>query len=103
MVEYFECTITILGKIKLKGNSGKGGAALFGNKSTFILQAREMIFEGNVATEVGGAIYLDLSNLHSFSNSLFDGNSATKGGAIHVDGKSQMHLYNNTRYTQSAQ
>ena len=33
----FECTMTILGKMILKRNSGKGGAALHGEKSTLIL------------------------------------------------------------------
>ena len=48
---------------------------------------------------MGGAISLDLSNLHLFSNSVFNGNSAMEGGAIHVDGNSQIHLYNNTVIT----
>ena len=93
----FECTVTISGNIQLEGNSGKAGGALRCEKSTFVLRADQLVvFNGNLATQVGGAISLDLSNLHLFSNSVFHSNSATEGGAIHIDGNSQIHLYNDT-------
>ena len=92
----FESTITIVGWIRLERNSAESAAVLHGDKSTFVLQARQMVFTLNNATKVGGVIYLDLSNLHLFSSSQFDSNSATEGGAIFVDGNSQMHIYNDT-------
>ena len=39
----FECTITISGNMRLEGNSGKAGGTLLGDKSTFVLQAEQMI------------------------------------------------------------
>ena len=92
----FESTVTILGKIRLEENSAESAAVLFGDRSTFVLQARQMVFKENRATKVGGVIHIDLSDIHLFSNSVFEGNSATEGGAIHIDGNSQLHIYKET-------
>lgn len=92
----FEGTLTILGKLRLVGNSGESGGTMFGEKTTFVLKAWPMVFARNIATKVGGAIHLDLTNLHLFSYSAFVGNSAQEGGAIRVDQNSQLHLYYDT-------
>ena len=82
-------------------NSAKNGAAVFVSGDNAFMSCGDnstVIFTGNSATDLGGAIYMYTRNsniaFHGHSKATFNSNSAVDGGAVYVFGPV-------TSYTQS--
>ena len=65
----------------INGHGSEGGAIFAGPGSELFVDGAS--FSSNIAQNMGGAVYIELSNVTLVSN-VFDGNSAVYGGAMYV-------------------
>ena len=65
----------------INGNGSEGGAIFAGPGSELFVDGAS--FSSNIAQNMGGAVYIESSNVTLVSNA-FDGNSAVYGGAMYV-------------------
>ena len=81
----FKSTVNFNGKATLALNSARNGGAIQATESKIYVRGR-VILMNNTATETGGGIRLDMSELHyQLSSTLYVlGNAAKKGGGIYA-------------------
>ena len=99
---YTDGSLNISGKTTFTGNTATrgGGLALEGGAIVFCQNTSEVIFLHNTA-EFGGAVHIELSDLHLLGNTTFDINSAMlSGGAIHAISGS-ISFAGNTTFTRN--
>ena len=79
-----EATATITGLVAT-GNESRSGGALYISECEELSIGGNSLFEANIATANGGAIFVGEQATLGDSSSAFKGNTATKGGAIYVN------------------
>ena len=76
-------SVVYMSGLTIQGGRRTRGGGLHIDSST--VDGDELIFMDNVASDYGGAVYAEDSNL-SFSWSTFEGNEARSGGGLYIDG-----------------
>jgi CSLREA domain-containing protein len=66
-------------------NSSAYGGALYGNTGA-VVHLKDSRFEGNSASQSGGALYFSSTNLNMVNCDLYDNGSTTEGGAMYSSG-----------------